>query len=435
MTDLRASVPLASWSSLLPPHRADGGDVPVGAPVLLDALPLAAGRWLALVADGRGRTHPVPLLASPDGVRRARPGDGVAAALVDLLGGGSRELGAFEVTSWAPTASTGDDERGVGVDQTNESVVVGGTAVVKWAAHAEQGPHPAPRLLEELVSHGFTGTPRPWGVVQWRPAPAEPPRLVASVVALVPGAVDGWTWVVDDLRDAVGPGGDAVVRRSGSRVGELVAAFHVALAGTARAATGDDTTRWAHDAEADLTRALETTTGRAHDQLVSAAPAVRAAWADGWDVRDATTSPVMRVHGDLHVGQVLRSAGPSYALTDFDGSPVTAVADRVRLQPAALDVAGMLQSLRHAALVLRRHEPEHDPEATRRATGSMCSAFLDAYRQGLVAAGRRGLLDDRLLAPLCLRQVCREFSYAATHLPRWSYVPEAALSALLAGPA
>jgi maltokinase len=43
-------------------------------------------------------------------------------------------------------------------------------------------------------------------------------------------------------------------------------------------------------------------------------------------------------------------------------------------------------------------------------------------------------LDERLLRPLALQQVCREFTYAATHLPRWSYVPEAALPMLLEGP-
>jgi maltokinase len=57
------------------------------------------------------------------------------------------------------------------------------------------------------------------------------------------------------------------------------------------------------------------------------------------------------------------------------------------------------------------------------------SAFLDAYRDGL--GDRIALFDERLLRPLALRQVCREFIYAATHLPRWSYVPEAALPMLL----
>jgi hypothetical protein len=50
----------------------------------------------------------------------------------------------------------------------------------------------------------------------------------------------------------------------------------------------------------------------------------------------------------------------------------------------------------------------------------------------LDAAGERELLDDRLLRPLMFWQECREFLYAAQHLPHWRYVPDEALSALLA---
>jgi maltokinase len=141
-----------------------------------------------------------------------------------------------------------------------------------------------------------------------------------------------------------------------------------------------------------------------------------------------------RRHGDLHVGQVLRSttsSGHTYAVTDFDGNPVAPSTERLREQPAAVDVAGIVQSLRHAALVLRRHQPNHDPVVTAAMSAAMRSAFLHSYRRGLADAGQRRLFDDRLLGPLSLRQVCREFTYAALHLPRWSYVPEAALPALL----
>jgi maltokinase len=143
----------------------------------------------------------------------------------------------------------------------------------------------------------------------------------------------------------------------------------------------------------------------------------------------------MRVHGDLHVGQVLRSAGdpvPTYLVTDFDGNPVLAAEDRLREQPAALDVAGMLQSLRHVALVLRRHDPGQDPATAERMSRALCREFLETYRARLARASLAALLDERLLDAYSLRQVCREFSYAAVHLPRWSYVPEAALPALLA---
>ena len=50
------------------------------------------------------------------------------------------------------------------------------------------------------------------------------------------------------------------------------------------------------------------------------------------------------------------------------------------------------------------------------------AAFLDGYRS--VADD---LLDESLLDPLVLDQIQRELAYADAHLPRWRYVPEAAL--------
>ena len=127
---------------------------------------------------------------------------------------------------------------------------------------------------------------------------------------------------------------------------------------------------------------------------------------------------MLRVHGDLHVGQVLRAgAAPYYyRLTDFDGNPVVPPAERIREQPAAVDVAGMAQSFTHAGIVTRKHNPDLDPEKVLATAAAGRAAFLNAYPA-----------DERLVRPFALRQVCREFTYAATHLPRWSYVPEAAL--------
>jgi maltokinase len=54
--------------------------------------------------------------------------------------------------------------------------------------------------------------------------------------------------------------------------------------------------------------------------------------------------------------------------------------------------------------------------------------FLDAYASTLQHSE---LYDQDLLMPFRLQQVLREIIYAARHLPRWMYVPDAALPALL----
>ena len=52
----------------------------------------------------------------------------------------------------------------------------------------------------------------------------------------------------------------------------------------------------------------------------------------------------------------------------------------------------------------------------------MQGTFLAAYR-----AGAGDPLDEALLEPFVLDQIHRELAYADAHLPRWRYVPEAAL--------
>ena len=411
------------WSDLLPTHRADGDDQPVGRPKCLDSVPLGESLRLAIYEDERRRIYPVPLVVTTTGVRRARPGDGASAALVALLSGGDRTIGRVEVTTWHSSPEVG--ERPITVDQTNESVVVGERAVVKWTFLADEGPHPGPYLLAELNRKRFIGMPRPWGAVQWHPPDGSPARLLALVVDFLPGAVDGWTWVVDSIREAAVQGRHEDARRSGAAVGTLVADFHRALAGTSRWSTVKEAAALRDSALADLERALSVTTGPSHDVLRRRADAVRAVFA----AVPTKPTPLMRVHGDLHVGQVLRT-GSTYALTDFDGNPVVPAAERCRPQPPASDVAGMAQSFIHAGLVVAQHHPGLAADRVGRLAQVARSAFLDAYREGL---GNRGaLLDERLLRPFALRQVCRDFTYAATHLPRWSYVPEAALPLLLA---
>jgi maltokinase len=67
----------------------------------------------------------------------------------------------------------------------------------------------------------------------------------------------------------------------------------------------------------------------------------------------------------------------------------------------------------------------HAVEGTARRT------FLDTYATRLRGLGHIALFDPRPLRALRLVQVMREMIYAAEHLPRWMYVPDAALPALL----
>jgi maltokinase len=385
-------------------------------PELVDALDLADGKRLAVVTDDAGLST-LPMVCAADGQwRPAAAGDGVAEALLDVLArkSGVTKRGPFTLQSWTGRAPLG--ERAIGVDQTNESVIVGDAAVVKWATHLQEGPHPAPRRVGVLRDAGFDGIPTPWGFVTWRSADGVQ-TVAASVDAYLRGAVDGWTWAVDLITAAATDGDVAPVTDAAARVGTLVAEMHAALSTTATVASAQDAQRWRDaafhlldDACAlhDVARERRSEIARVLDGLGSLAD-----------------TPVIEGHGDLHVGQVLLSDG-KFFVTDLDGNPILPAAQRILPIPAAQDVAGMVQSLAHAAIVARKHT-DLNLAAVAEVDGASHQSFLRAYEVGV--PGR--LYDPGPLRAFRMQQVLREIVYAAKHLPRWMYVPDAALPALL----
>ncbi len=142
---------------------------------------------------------------------------------------------------------------------------------------------------------------------------------------------------------------------------------------------------------------------------------------------------ILPVHGDLHVGQVLR--GPTgYAVVDFDGNPTRTPALRAEEAPAAVDVADMLVSLENVSHVARNGAAATHGDAEAAAldwtalawTGHAQGLFLSGYRRAL--GDRRELFEPALVPAYAWEQVCREIVYAVQHdLLEWLYVPAASL--------
>jgi len=372
-----------------------------------------------VVDDGAGLAA-IPQVRDDDGGwRRARPGDGAASALLETLAAGSVTREAFSVRSWTSRTATG--ERSVGVDQTNESVIVGDVAVVKWATHLQEGPHPAPRRIEVLRAAGFGGMPAPWGLLTWR-TPTGADTVVAYVDDYLPDAVDGWTWAVDLVTAAVRDRDPGAFSAAAADVGAVVAELHAALSGTSTVASTADAARW-HDGAVDV---LDTVVRLGHPGALARRGEIEALLRV---LGGLAGTPVVDGHGDLHVGQVLCSHG-RFVVTDFDGNPVLSATERTLPIPAVLDVAGMTQSLAHVAIVAAKYT-DLDPATLAVVSAAGRTAFLDAYTRGLRELGGADLFDPTPLRAFRMQQVLREIVYAARHLPRWMYVPDAALPELL----
>lgn len=148
-----------------------------------------------------------------------------------------------------------------------------------------------------------------------------------------------------------------------------------------------------------------------------------------------------RVHGDYHLGQVLRSRG-DFVILDFEGEPARSLLERRAKQSPMKDVAGMLRSFSYAAYsglmrVLTRRPGDADrlePWA-RLWEQSACSAFLRAYRLTMKAAG--GMMVpaetqafEQLLEIYVLDKALYELMYELNNRPAWVRIPLAGILAL-----
>ncbi|GLW21635.1 hypothetical protein [Microbispora triticiradicis] len=341
----------------------------------------------------------------PDGVLALEAGDGVTERVVRDLARGAAPP-PFSVRALLPLPPVPPGERLITVDQTNHSVIAGETVVVKWFPRPSRAPHPAPALLAHLT--GFARTATPYAAVYWEDA------LVALVTAYLPEARDGWEWCVDEAE----AGGTDFA----AEIGSLAAELHLAMA--APSAVFPDPVRlspsgtgvWRERAEEALREALTLTDGEDGAWLAERAEALRR---ELEPLASLAATPLIRIHGDLHVGQILRWRD-GYAVVDFDGNPTVAGADPY--QPAARDLAQLTTSVDHAGQVAVRRRSA-DPAATAAWAVSSRRRLRTAYTRTLTEAGRSGLLDASLLRPFEVEQECRELIYAARHLPRWRYAP------------
>jgi maltokinase len=356
---------------------------------------------------------------------------GSSAALVDAIAAG-RSPDDLEVRVFVPLAPGDRTERPITVDQTNVSVVVGERAVVKWMR--TPGDARAPRLLAHLAAAGFTRMPTPHA------AAFRDGDLVALVTAFLPAAEDGWDWCTDDLLSWLDGGPPAGFAPA---LGTLAADLHAALATPspvqpsplAAAAVSTDTPApatapaRADDTARDAEPARHSAAGTLAEALASAGDDDDGAWVHSIaDLISADMSvlsgycspaPVLQLHGDLHVGQILRYRGGHLAVTDFDGNPTKTA----RPEPAARDLAQLRTSVLHVAEIANRRTEGRHRGALLDWGRQAADDLLAAYRTGLDRHGVPQLLDEKLLRPFEVEQECRELIYAARFLPRWRYAP------------
>ena len=307
-------------------------------------------------------------------------------------------------------------------EQSNTSIVFGEQVIVKLIRKLDRGVNPELEIGAHLARQGFAATPALLGALSLSGA-LEGTLAVAHRFVKVES--DGWSWLLAELRKSASPRPELLreLEALGGRVGEL----HVALAGGGDPAfepepiAADDLRRWTQALLADLAKTVAAA-AQAVPGLAARAPALKARIE-----RLAGLPPSgvrIRQHGDLHLGQVLRSEG-QWLIFDFEGEPARPFAER-RLKSSPLkDVAGMLRSFAYAAATVEQEGATPADRAT-----PLRQAFLQGYRRAAAALLPDWSTAGPLLDAMELEKLLYELRYEVGHRPDWVHIPARDLLAL-----
>ena len=315
---------------------------------------------------------------------------------------------------------TGLDSLVLTSEQSNTSMIFGEEAILKVFRRPHPGPNPDLEIPRALHRAGSRHVAPPLG---WMQTTLDGiPTVLAILSAYLRAATDGWLLAATSVRDlyasdaasAAEAGGDFAAEAH--RLGEATAEVHRALAeafGTAELPAS------AHrDLAAQMQGRLDAAVA-AVPELARHADLLAEAFTELAGIDEPLT--VQRIHGDYHLGQVIRTQA-GWVLLDFEGEPVVPLAQRRARAPALRDVAGMLRSLDYAA----RHQlPGHaDQERAHAAARDWVSRNQAAFCAGYAQAGGTDPGKHAvLLRALTLDKAVYEVMYEASHRPSWLSIP------------
>ena len=434
--------------------------------------------------DAPAETYQLPLALSVGtaaaAVREANPNSIVApveiagrsAVLHDATVDDKFRERLLRLTSDSPDEIEVPPSRVASAEQSNTSIIYGNKYILKLYRRLQAGDNPdveIPRFLTDVA--GFNNIPAYLGSLR-----TEDGTTLGFLQAFAPNQGDGWEWMQEELTrfyesvsncpvpanvgEVAGFVGTASVAPevrehtphsldAAALLGRRTAELHLALA----TETGDNS----FCAEAFTANELAADSARIHAQIVSALDAVKqhltqvpqdvteqaaALLSQRKELLDhankiATASPYrfgrrIRIHGDYHLGQVLRSKD-DFLIVDFEGEPARPLEERRRKQSPLRDVAGMMRSFSYAAFAaLELHRQRH-PEspvaldswaiAWERAA---CAAFLASYRE--VVAANPELIPQpeqaqALLLAFLLEKALYELLYELNNRPSWLRIP------------
>lgn len=378
----------------------------------------------------------------------------------------------FEATPQLARLALTDESpvRYLAAEQSNSSVVVGESLVLKLIRKVSAGVHPELEMSAYLTAAGYPNISPLLGSMIRRDGQGQD-NLLMIAQGYLSNQGDAWGWTQNNLERAIRDElAEAMSEQEqhynalgeladfagllGQRLGEMHGVLAVPTANPdfqAEVTTAKDAEAWAKDIAAQIERALQLL--KLHQNQLNPADQARVSElleqkkAIGAQVRALAQATLgglrIRVHGDLHLGQVLVVKGDAY-LIDFEGEPARPLHERRGKHSPYKDVSGVLRSFDYAAaMALNVQGVDHSPAAdaarqrvTERYLIEARLAFIKAYHAATATLAHdwqdaKG--QDAALTLFSLEKAAYEVAYEAENRPTWLPVPLQGLHGLLSG--
>ena len=318
--------------------------------------------------------------------------------------------------------------RVMGAEQSNTSIVYGEDYILKVFRRLQAGTNPDLEITRALADAGSPHVAPPLAWLEGEVA-GEPTTL-GMMQCFLRNASDGWAMATASVRDLFAEGdlhADEVggdFAGEAERLGAATAEVHelMARALPSRTAGPDDSQATARQLHERLDAAVD-----AVAELAPYADGIRAVYAQ---IAELTADvPIQRIHGDYHLGQVLRTQD-GWVLLDFEGEPARSLAERTALMSPLRDVAGMLRSFDYAArhLLAERPGEQHLAYRANEWAERNRTAFCDGYA---AAAGTDPREASVLLRAFELDKAVYEVVYEARNRPSWLPIPLGSIERLV----
>jgi maltose alpha-D-glucosyltransferase/alpha-amylase len=360
------------------------------------------------------------------------------------------------------TPGTADPQSRLGTaEQSNTSLILGDDAILKFFRILNPGPQPDVEVsLFLTMQAGFPYTPHLLATMRFEDAQGT--TMSGMVQDYLAGSTDAWSYSLDRSRAYFTAPANRDAPNTfvddARRLGVLTRELHEALGSLEEHAafapepsSPEDLDRWAHRAQhavhdglALLERQM-TSPSFPRERLPEAQTLLkRKEHFLGWinEIADHVGEDLglcIRVHGDYHLGQVLRTRGGDFMVIDFEGEPSKPLAERREKTSALRDVAGMLRSFAYAAATLGMNEGKNAPPHVRELRAARWerdarAAFLGAYFAPVEE--EYSILPDsefnamQLVTLFETEKAFYELAYELNNRPDWSWIPMRGISKL-----